>query len=209
MRVFKLASAFVLVALFFGCAPIPVVRQSPVFLTISSEPSGARIYEEGNLLGNSPLTLELGAPQDAARSYTAVKEGYRSQTKIFQAPLGAGTAGSMNFSMLFLLEALEAKPQQQQQQQQQTTVVIPGAAAGGVAKAFGSLTILTTPAQGEVYVDGTFVSTTPVSNLQIEVGPHKIEILKNGYKTWSRTMQVLANSPVKIEIELEKAGGGF
>ena len=53
-------------------------------------------------------------------------------------------------------------------------------------------------------MDGTFVATTPVSNLQIEAGPHKIEILKGGYKTWSRTMQVLANSPVKIEIELEK-----
>ena len=107
--------------------------------------------------------------------------------------------------MLFVLEPLDAKPQQQQQQQQQqVTIVMPGGVTGGAAKAFGSLTILTAPAQAEVYVDGTFVSTTPVSNLQIEAGPHKIEIQKNGYKIWARTMQVLANSPAKIEVELEK-----
>ena len=205
MRPVRLTSFFIVVGLLSSCAPVPVVRISPVYLTISTEPSGARVYEEGNLLGNSPLTLEVGYPADKSRSYTAVKEGYRSQTKIFQAPWGAGTSGTMNLSMLLLLEPLDAKPQQQQQQQQQTTVVMPGGVAGGgAARAFGTLVIITTPAQAEIYIDGTFVATTPASNLQIEAGPHKIEIQKNGYKTWSRTMQVLANSPVKIEIEMEK-----
>lgn len=198
---------FFLVALFFGCVTIPKVSQRPVYLTISSEPSGARIYEEGNLLGNSPLTLQAGARQYGPRSYTATKEGYRPQTRIFQFSEDNIANGETNFSMLFILEPQGADSQQQQQQQQQTTIVMPG--TGGATKTFGTLTIITTPAQAEVYVDGTFVATTPVSNLQIEVGPHKIEIQKNRYKPWARTMQLLPNSPVKIEVELEKIGGGF
>jgi hypothetical protein len=225
-------------------------RNVDVFLTISSEPSGARIYEEGNLLGNTPLTLtytfqssangtfspktgfrkspnrsfdfpgaghrfespslsaselemspQTGGNQYKTRSFTAIKDGYRAQTRIFQFSADDLDAGKTNFSLLFILEPLEAKPQQQQQQQQQqTTVVFP--TTGAPAKAFGTLTIITTPSQAEVYVDGGFVATTPVSNLQLEAGFHKIDIQKSGYKTWTRNVQVLANSPVKIEIEL-------
>jgi hypothetical protein len=204
MRVFKWASVYFLVALFSGCAMIPMVDQDTVYLTISSEPSGARIYEGGELLGNSPLTLPARPQQYGTRSYTATKEGYRSQTKIYQFPQDNRIS---KISMLFILEPQGADSRQQQQQQQQTTIVMSG--TGGVTKIFGTLTIITTPAQAEVYVDGTFVATTPVSNLQIEVGPHKIEIQKSGYKTWARTWQVLPNSPVKIEVELEKVGGGF
>jgi len=155
------------------------------------------------------------------RSFTAMKNGFEPQTKSFQfsSPHQAEFESKGNklnwygaqpdfftqpeFSLYFLLEPLEAKPQQQQQQQQQQTVIVmPG--AGGAAKTFGTLTIITTPAQAEVFVDGTFVATTPVSSLQLEAGLHKIEIRKSGYKTWARTMQLLPNSPVKIEVELEK-----
>jgi hypothetical protein len=268
MKIFKWSLVFILIISVFGCATF----NRPIYdvqLGIASEPSGARVYEEGKLLGNTPLTLSyrfeiipkpifgpsaatkpggsyklthgqssanfaetlgpdekmfssdsrggqdtkalpyrLDGPPPPPKSFTAIKDGYRAQTKIFRFSLDEIHRGETNFSILFLLEPLEAKPQQQQQQQQQqTTAVIPGASA--ITKTFGTLTILTTPAQAEVYIDGTFVATTPAPNLQLEAGPHKIEIQKSGYKTWARTMQVLANSPVKIEIELEKIAGGY
>lgn len=240
MKAFRWAAFFSLVGLFLGCASMPLSNQN-IYLTINSEPSGARIYAEGELLGNAPLTItlnigpstlderiykegkspdnspllipagprilesgiqrpEIGPQQNGSKSFTAVKEGYQSQTKIFH--FSQVNWGVTNYSMLFVLEPLEARPQQQQQQQQQTTIVMPGAA--GAAKAFGTLTVITTPAQAEIYIDGTFISTAPVSNIQVEAGTHKIEIQKSGYKTWSRTMQILANSPAKIEIELER-----
>jgi eukaryotic-like serine/threonine-protein kinase len=198
MRAFRWVSVFSLIVLCLGCMPIPETNLVPSSLTINSEPSGARIYEEGKFIGNSPLTIQFTVQSYGSSSITATKEGYQSQTKLFQ----YSTASGPNYSLLFILEPREA-PQQQQQQQQQSVVVIPGA-GGAAAKTFGALTILSTPSPAEVYVDGTFVATTPVSSLQIEAGPHKIEIQKGGYKTWSRTMQVLANSPVKIEVELEK-----
>ena len=45
---------------------------------------------------------------------------------------------------------------------------------------------------------------TPASNIKVEAGTHKFEIQKSGYKTWDRTWEVLADSPVKIEVALEK-----
>jgi hypothetical protein len=238
MKAFRWVAIFSLVGLFLGCVSMPLSNQN-IYLTINSEPSGARIYAEGELLGNAPLTITINmkpstlnervfgkspdnspllipagprisesgiqgpgiaTQQSGSKSFTAVKEGYQSQTKIFH--FSQVNWGVTNYSMLFVLEPQDARPQQQQQQQQQTTIVMPGAA--GAAKAFGTLTIITTPAQAEIYIDGTFISTAPVSNIQVEAGAHKIEIQKSGYKTWSRTMQILANSPAKIEIELER-----
>ena len=246
MKAVKWALVLLPVLLFFGCSSL----ERDIKLTINSEPPNAKIYEEGKLLGNAPLTLTYRyqisrdplvewyyiladqAPRVLdllqPRTFTATKAGYETETKSvqFTSPhleefkneeykrCFYGTKPDfflpLEFTLLFALDPQESKLQaQQQQQQQQVTIVMPGAAAAGAAKAFGALTILSTPAQAEVYVDGTFVATTPVSSLPIEAGPHKIEIQKPGYKTWSRAMQVLANTPVKIEIELEKSGGGF
>jgi hypothetical protein len=237
MNAFKWSSVFLLVILFFGCG---TTLQREVKLLITSEPPNAKIYEEGELIGDAPLNLsyryevygELGGysifPGNSAairallrpRSFTALKDGFKPQTKSFQfsSPYQELFAESSyvswsrqpdfftqpEFSLLFALEPLESKSQQQQQQQQQqqVTVVIPG--GDTATKSLVALTIMTTPAQAEVYIDGAFVATTPVPSLQLEAGPHKIEIQKSGYKTWARTMQLLPNSPVKIEVELEK-----
>jgi hypothetical protein len=241
MRFCKWLPVLFLVALYYGCtAPIP----REVKLTINSEPPNAKIYADGKLIGNAPVTLTypyfvgLDNPGNyyrvivnqrpvvrdllQPRSFTAKKDGFEPQTKEirFTTPYeksldprystGAGFFAHQpdffvpsSYELSFLLESQGAKPQQQQQQQQQqVTIVMPG--AGGAAKPCGTLTIITTPAQAEVYIDGTVVGTTPASNLQVEAGAHKIEIQKRGYRTWSRTIQVLPNSPAKFEVELEK-----
>jgi len=202
MKLYRWSFALLFVLFFAGCETL----SKPVYLTINSEPSGARTYEGANLLGNAPLTVLYGYVTSSNiagfRTYTVVKEGYKSQTKSFGYPGTEIILGKRYFSLLFVLEPIDTKPQQQQQQQQQTTIVIP--TTGAPVKTMGILTILTTPEKAEVYIDGTFIATTPVSNLQLEAGPHKIEIRKTGFKMWTRTTQVLPNSPVKIEIELEK-----
>lgn len=236
MKEFKWPLVFLLVILCFGCTTTYLKRE--VNLTINSEPPDAKIYEEGKLLGQAPLNIsyeyEVGLnigiyyvsssnPSIQAllrpRSYTAIKDGYRPQTKSFQfaspykeefeTTAGVGNLGPKGDffhagqSLLLALEPEAAKSQQQQQQQQQTVIVnVPG--AGGAAKTYGMLTIISTPTQAEIYIDGAIVATTPAADLQVEAGTHKIEIKKSGYKTWDRTWRVLANSPVKIEATLEK-----
>jgi len=231
IKTIKFTFILIVVIAFIGCSTI-IRREAK--LTINSEPSGAKIYQEGILLGNAPIVLIR--PFDFSRqlttdylwqsqtdnlwaimqpiSYTAIMPGYKSQTRIFQmdfsyqmnfSPNGPNQIiydpGNPEFSFLFALEPEETKSRQQQQQQQ-TTVVVPP--TGGTTKTFGTVTIITTPSQAEIYIDGTFIATSPAPNLQLEVGTHKIEIEKSGYKTWTRTMQILANSPVTIDIELEK-----
>jgi hypothetical protein len=239
MKIPKWLLIFLPALLLFGCVP---TIQYEAKLTINSEPPNAKIYEEGKLVGNTPITLsyKYECKVDTSitptfgftpyqrdtilsllkpRSFTAMKDGFEPQTRAFQYTLrsqkvlnpglvkGMGTSSDIfdpgDPSILFIMEPEKAKSQQQQQQQQQqTVVVVPG--AGGVTKAYGTLTIISMPAQAEIYIDGTFAAMTPAANLQVEAGAHKIEIKKNGYKTWDRTWGVLANSPVKIEVELEK-----
>jgi len=203
-----------------GTAPTYPVSRT-VSLTVISEPAGAHIYQEGIYKGTAPLTLNysfrliahpqpdgsiLNSWEDDPIHYgndrldkplTAVLEGYKPQTRQYVFKIDE-VARSDSFSILFALEADTRISQQQQQQ----TVVIPTEAAS--KKIYGSLNIITTPSQAEIYIDGAFVATTPASGLQLEVGQHKIEIRKDGCKPWVRTLQVLPASPVNIEIALEK-----
>jgi hypothetical protein len=234
MKAIKWLPALFLVVLVIACTT-PLQRE--VKLTINSEPPNAKIYEDGNFVGNTPLNLTYHYTVDQTpgssvytipgereeilallrpRSFLATKDGFEFQTKSFYFPSTIKFQKAQQwyafestqefftqseYSLLFLLTPQEAKSQQQQQQQQQTVVVMPSAAA---AKTYGTLTIISTPPQAEVLLDGTSIAMTPVANLKVETGPHKIEIQKSGFKTWVRIWQVLADSPVKIEVELEK-----
>ena len=105
MKTSKWLFVFLPVILFFGCFSW---QQSELKLTIDSEPSNAKIYDEGKFLGNAPVVLSykfkygvnttLGEPQLTVfpsemaqvrsilrpKSFTASKDGYESQTRSFQ-----------------------------------------------------------------------------------------------------------------------------
>jgi hypothetical protein len=69
-----------------GCATI--FKGSTDTVSFSSDPSGAKVYVNGQLMGTVPLQLELKSNQ----SYTIEfrKEGYENRTVILNNSVGAG-----------------------------------------------------------------------------------------------------------------------
>ena len=54
----------------------------------------------------------------------------------------------------------------------------------------------------EIYVDGEFRGTTPVS-LHLPAGTHKIEVLLGGFETWERELVVVAGNDTRVAAVLK------
>lgn len=84
----RLFFAFLAVAslILISCATI--FKGSTDDVSFSSEPSGAKVYVNGNLLGTTPVQLELKSKS----SYTIEfkKEGYETKTVLLNNSVGAG-----------------------------------------------------------------------------------------------------------------------
>ena len=59
------------------------------------------------------------------------------------------------------------------------------------------------PAGAEVYVDGSFVGSTP-SVLPLPAGSYKVEVRFAGYKSWSREIKTLSGGEINLRAVLEK-----
>ena len=51
---------------------------------------------------------------------------------------------------------------------------------------------------GQVFVDGTLVGNTPKANLAVAAGSHTIRVVRDGYETWERTVQVGAGETLRL-----------
>lgn len=67
-----------------------------------------------------------------------------------------------------------------------------------------SLSIASVPAGADIQIDGVFIGTTP-SEIPVQAGDHHIIIAENGYKTYERTIRVLAGAKQSISAELERS----
>jgi hypothetical protein len=67
----------------------------------------------------------------------------------------------------------------------------------------GQVMFISDPQAAEVYVDGSFVGSTP-SMIPITPGSHKVQVTLKGYRSWTRTLQVATQSKVTVHAELER-----
>jgi hypothetical protein len=74
------------VFIFNGCATI--LQGSSQKVSFSSEPSGAKVYVNGQFMGNAPLELKLEVKHSYAIEFR--KEGYESKTVQITNSVGAG-----------------------------------------------------------------------------------------------------------------------
>ena len=58
------------------------------------------------------------------------------------------------------------------------------------------------PANAEVYVDGEFRGTVPVT-LQLPAGAHAVEFRLAGFTTWSRDLVVVAGDDTRVTATLQ------
>jgi hypothetical protein len=66
-----------------------------------------------------------------------------------------------------------------------------------------SLSVSTSPAGADIYVDGAFVGNAP-ANLKLRTGTHTIRVSQSDYKDWSRDITVQAGAESRLIAILEK-----
>jgi S1-C subfamily serine protease len=65
----------------------------------------------------------------------------------------------------------------------------------------GFVNIRSEPSEGEIYIDGSFVGTTP-SRLRLASGKHKVEIRLEGKASWQRELEVFPESDASLDARL-------
>jgi hypothetical protein len=79
----------------------------------------------------------------------------------------------------------------------------------GRADRFGSLAIRVQPGDAEVFVNGERWDTSPGENrllLELIEGTHRVEIRKEGFKTYSSTVRVRQGETVTLNVSLSPGG---
>lgn len=71
----------------------------------------------------------------------------------------------------------------------------------------GRLRLRVDPPDASVYVDGAFRGTgREAANLRLPAGPHRIEVVRPGYRTVERDVEITAGETSELEIDLDKGG---
>ena len=63
------------------------------------------------------------------------------------------------------------------------------------------LSVVSEPPGAELYVDGSFVGSTPVA-LPLPAGRYKVSVQSKGYQTWRRDLQLLSGADVNLRTQL-------
>jgi hypothetical protein len=139
-------------------------------LQISSTPSGAVVYLDGNYKGFTPPNDKLDINDLAPGTYTLslIKLGYQDYTTSVTLPAG---------KILQVSATLVPTP-------------TPPSAA--------SADIVSTPAGAEVYIDNMFVGITPISFQNVTPGSYTIELRLQGYNPFIGAGTVQAGQDVHI-----------
>jgi len=156
-------------------------------LQVSSVPSGASVYLNGDFRGVTPQDDSLDIVNLAPGSYTITvkKSGYQDYAT--PVTIQAGKNVQMNAA---LQPASQVPP-------------------------LASVQIISSPGGADVYVNGAYVGITPLSFEKVQAGTYTVEIRMNGYSPYTTTGQVIAGqniqlsaslSPVPVATPTKKAG---
>jgi TonB family protein len=72
-----------------------------------------------------------------------------------------------------------------------------------LAPVMGAADILSTPFGAAVLLDGTRVGETPLIDLKVRPGNHRVDVEKEGYESWSGALAVQAGKKGRVDAELK------
>ena len=67
----------------------------------------------------------------------------------------------------------------------------------------GFITIRSVPPDAKAYIDGTYIGNTPTEKKEVSAGRHTIFLIKVGYETFIKEVNIENNKEEKLEIELK------
>lgn len=141
-------------------------------VVFAMSPSTAKLYIDGELVDTAlPVTLEYGIHQMIAKA-----EGYETVTRYLK--VAEASAG------IDITLELEGADEEDEEEDEDNSV------SSGDALTLGYYQVyIDAPTGAEVYVDGNYVGTAPVS-FKKEEGSHVITLRQSGYETRSYTIVV-------------------
>lgn len=147
-------------------------RAAPSTILFESRPPGARVFVDGRRLGTTPWTWEAA---EAGKTYQIEYrlEGYQSVQAVLDAPAGGGAET--------LTRELPAKADvaavPKDNSQGGTATQGPTPAPPTTPDDVGRLSVQATPGWVKVYIDGAYVSTTPLFEHELPPGTHTIRLV--------------------------------
>ena len=66
----------------------------------------------------------------------------------------------------------------------------------------GNLNIRTSPPESVWFLDGEAKGKTPATNFPVEVGEHRVKVVKPGYRSWEKTVQINISKNVQVVARL-------
>ena len=161
---------WVLLIVFTACsAKSTIIRSEPptAFVTINGVPKGV-----------TPLELKLDCEKNETFEIQVSAPGFLTQTKNLNCRKILGVKKGIFF---------ELKPGEQT-----TPPDVPPDLPD--KQQWGTLKIKSVPHEAEVYLDGTFIGTTPFIEPNIKIGDYLLEVRKPGFKPWRRDIHVTAGT---------------
>jgi hypothetical protein len=76
------------------------------------------------------------------------------------------------------------------------------------AQALVPVRVSSDPAGADVFLDGSFVSSTPAV-LRLQAGTYKVAVKMSGYADWEREIKILPGAEVSLDARLSKSGASF
>ena len=140
-------------------------------LQVSSTPSGASVYLNGDFRGVTPMDDSLDIVNLVPGSYTITvkKSGYQDYAT--PVTIQAGKDVQLNAAL------------------QPASQVPPTA----------SVQIISSPGGADVYVNGAYVGITPLSFQKVQAGTYTVEIRMDGYTPYKTTGQVTAGQNIQSQ----------
>jgi len=168
-------------------------------VNFSSEPGGADILVDGQFVGNTPSKIRLATGPHLVEIRGAGAGVWRRELDVVK-------GGDVN-----VRAALEAniKPEQKggagvSQQAMISAVAVTGQDGNRVTAATAIILVTSDPVGAEIYTDGTFAGTAPVT-LKLTPGDHSIRAFKKDYKNWSRVVTVETAKEIHLSVTMVKS----
>jgi PKD repeat protein len=161
-------------------------------LQITTIPDGAAVLVDGGSRGTTPVTISGLAA--GSHTVTLTKAGYTD----YQTTLSV--AGGKTTPLNVKLVAGQGTPAATKTTTTapSETVSIPVSPPPSVP---GNLTVRSTPAGANVYIDGEKVGTTPVQVQDLKPGSHKLLLTLQGYGDISQTIDVTGGSDREVSVD--------